>query len=536
MIAMCAMAVFGMSVNTAAQPVIDPDFTPAMGPFGFTTQGLGASPSYGEPSLRLANDGQHAIVCTPGSDDQGNGGVQYWYSANDGNNWNHSISSYPGGGGDCGLDILPNGRILDADLAITESGINYSDDWGATWSSGSPAGTEQDRQWLAHSDDGSIQYLVYHDFVVEGEFISHSTDGGQTWTTSAPSQYFVNSVDQVSALPILLGGHAGSSASIFDQGVNTFSGPLLVQGNDMYVVYSISDVESNLNPQQGIPPYGPVRALVVAHSNQGGLTGTWTNVLADVATIQGVDESVEGTMFPWGFLDPAGNVYVVFASTRDDPSLQHFHEYYVVSTDKGMTWSDPVRLDDLENSTGSTAYAAGAAVSPGVIDIAWYQAPDGTVADDTGVWTPHFAQVTGAAGASPQITRQAITTVPNHAGGICLQGILCGFAPGSSDRSLLDFFQLEVNPVTHKALIAYADNFRLGVNDNGDKIGEVVVARETGTAPAPPPAAPEVVTQLPDTSAFAPAGQGLLLVAAGLLAPPLLMAGVRRRRKPRSPS
>jgi hypothetical protein len=53
---------------------------------------------------------------------------------------------------------------------------------------------------------------------------------------------------------------------------------------------------------------------------------------------------------------------------------------------------------------------------------------------------------------------QQITTIRNHVGGVCIQGILCGFAPGSSDRSLADFFEMAVNPVTHMAEVAYADN------------------------------------------------------------------------------
>ena len=70
-----------------------------------------------------------------------------------------------------------------------------------------------------------------------------------------------------------------------------------------------------------------------------------------------------------------------------------------------------------------------------------------------------------------------MTTIPNHHGGICLQGILCGVGPGSSDRSLLDFFEVVINPVTGLAGIAYADNNRLG--KNGGSQGEVVYAAQT---------------------------------------------------------
>ena len=469
-LAMAMAALVSAPTATVAAPLLDPDFTPPFGPFGFTTMGLGVTPSYGEPSLQYAVDGQHALVCTPGSDAAGNGGVQYWYSADNGATWGHSISSFTGGGGDCGLDILPNGTALGADLALTSSGITISHDFGQTWTAGTAAGMEQDRQWLAHTADGTKQFLVYHDLVLEGEFISVSTDGGQTWTTSPLNQILVNSVDQVSALPILLGGHPGNSASIIDQGVNTFSGPMLVDpnGKDFYVVYSISNAESNLNPAEAVPPFGPVRALVVAHSAGGAAMGTWTNVLADVAEINGTQESVENTLFPWGFLDSAGTVYVVFDSTRGGASGDHFHQFYVFSKDRGATWSQAIRIDTLPGlDHGAAAYATGDAVSPGVIDVAWYQSNDGTPSTDKSTWVPHFAQVTGADTATPQVVEQAITEVPNHIGGICLQGILCGVGPGSADRTLLDFFQLKVNPVTQRALIAYADNNRLGKSSAG---------------------------------------------------------------------
>jgi hypothetical protein len=148
----------------------------------------------------------------------------------------------------------------------------------------------------------------------------------------------------------------------------------------------------------------------------------------------------------------------------------------VYSKDKGNTWSPPIKVDGLALPQGSAVYGTGDDVRPGVIDLAWYQSATGTPSNDTSMWTPYFAQVTGANTAHPKISRQAVTSIPNHHGGICLQGILCGIAPGSSDRSLLDFFELAVNPKTHLAEITYADNFRLG--DNHD-LGTVVFAKQT---------------------------------------------------------
>lgn len=516
-----------------------------LGPFGFTTSALGETKHYGEPSLAIAPDGKHELVSTPGG-----GGVQYWYSSDRGHTW--AATSTQCGGGDSALDFLPDGTAVSADLNFpgdqsnpADSCIRTSKDFGKTWSDYSRAGIEQDRQWLAHSPDGKKLFLVYHDFIAEAEFYSQSSDGGATWTNLPTDQVLVNSPDQVTATPVVAGGAVGSSASILDQGVNTFSGPMLVDpdGQHYYVVYSISDAVSNLNPTVGVPPFGPVRALVVARSSDGG--ATWTNTLADVAQVNGTSESIENTLFPWGFIDSAGTVYVVFDSTRDGAPGDHFHQYYVYSKDHGATWSAPVKVDALGLPNGATVYATGAAVSPGVIDIAWYQSDSGTPSDGTSVWVPYFAQVTGADTASPKIKVQAVTSHPNHRGGICLQGILCGIGPGSSDRSLADFFMLAVNPVTHHAEIAYADNASFGKNDAGKVKGEVVVAHEQGNSVTSPsaPVAPvatstpspqggtlAATTQLPNTAG---AGAAAPLASLAVLAGVALLRPVARRRRAR---
>jgi hypothetical protein len=446
----------------------------AYGAFGFVSKTEGKTPAYGEPTLAIAPDGKHVVISTPGSDAGGNGTVQIWYSKDDGNTWHHTSNTADGGGGDSEVDFLPDGTLLSADLRLQDSFIQMSKDYGAHWTPVGPAGTEQDRQWLAHSPDGSKAYLVYHDLVLEAEWIATSPDGGKTWSTSPLDQTLVNSTDQVTP-PALVGN--GGHASLLDQGVNTFSGPMLVDrnGHDLYVIYSISDLQSNLNPTIGVPPFGPVRQLVVAHSADAG--ATWQNYVAyqSPQSPNGADESTAGTLFPWGFLDQAGTVYMVFNSTLGAPA-DHFHQYYVYSKDHGQTWSQPAKLDGLPLATGAAVYATGDAVRPGTIDVAWYESKNGTPSDDNSLWTPAFAQVTGANTTHPKVSRQAVTSIPNHHGGICLFGILCGVSPGSSDRSLLDFFQLVVNPKTHMAQIAYADNYRLG--DNHD-FGTVVFAKQT---------------------------------------------------------
>jgi len=456
------------------------DKTAAYGRFGFTTLGLGPGPQYGEPSLAIAPDGKHYAVSTPGSDGNHHGTAQVWWSANTGKSFTHTYFTSNQGGGDSALDFRPDGTLLGADLEAlntdSDSEVHISHDFGKTWNTqGSKAGSEQDRQWLAHTPDGKREFLVYHDFVAEGEFYVESDNGGQSWGVP----HLVNDPSQAITAPgAAIAPAPGSPASLADQGVNTFSGPMLIANNakDFYVVYSISNLESNATTSSGFPPYGGVKGLVVAHSADAGQT--WSNKYAVTIPPDVADPSKEasvGTMFPWGFLDSAGNVYVVFGSTIAEPGSDHYGYYYVVSTDKGANWTKPRRIDGLAPGKGAVVFNAGAAVRPGVIDVAWLQKDTSGLGEDTGTFTPWFAQITGATASHPQIARQKITTVPNHRGGVCIQGILCGIAPGSADRSLLDFFQLVVNPKTHLAAIAYADNGQFAPRAGR----EVVFAQQT---------------------------------------------------------
>ena len=459
------------------------DFTGPYGPFGFTTMGLGTGPSYGEPSLAFAPDGKHVVVSTPGDDGKGNGTVQVWRSSDRGKSFEHTYFTSNNGGGDSELDFLPDGTLLGADLELfdLDNEVHISKDFGKTWTDvGSPAGVESDRQWLAHTPDGKRAFLVYHDIGDEAEVYVESTDKGKTW--SAPK--VVNDPSQAVSLPgMAVGPTEGDVPSLLDQGINTFSGPMMVDNNgkDFYVVYSVSNLESNVSPNGGgIPPFGAVRGLVVAHSADAG--ATWTNKYAVVAKPNPADPSKEestGTMFPWGFLDPAGNVYVVFGSTRDNGGgTENYGFYYVYSKDKGATWSDPQRIDGLPEGKGSIVFNTGAGVSPGVIDVAWLQKDTSSIGAEEGVWYAWFAQITDADTKRPQITRQRVTTVPNHRKGVCIQGTICllpGVQPGSSDRSLLDFIELAVNPKTKMAALVYADNGEFSPRSGP----EVVYAQQT---------------------------------------------------------
>jgi hypothetical protein len=430
---------------------------PKQKPVTFKRIMLANQKAYGEPSLVISKDGKHVIVCVPG----GAGETSVWFSNNGGKSFKTSHTSSDNGGGDCEIDLLPNGTLLNADLEVTDSAIRYSKDFGKTWQGTQTAGIEQDRQWFAHTKDGKTAYLVYHDFVAEGEFYAQSNDGGMTWPKELSAQPVTN-IDQL-ALP---GAGAGQPASLIDQGVNTFSGPMLLSPDDkdMYVLYGISDARHNVT--DGTPPFGHPTSIVVAHK------GPEATSFSNTTAVAADGNTINLTSFPAGAIDKSGNLYVIYTSDKGAPG--HFHTYYIVSKDHSKHWSAPVRVDDAPMGAGAQVFATGAAGADGVLDVAWYGADKATSpGDTTATWRVHFAQVRGATSAHPKISRSLVSKAPNHKGDICLNGLLCELG---GDRSLADFFELAIGP-DGMAQIAYADNATVG--DEDGKKGLVIWEKQT---------------------------------------------------------
>ncbi len=516
------VAALGLAAVALGAPAAGAGASDGTDRFAFRTTVLADQKAYGEPSLAVARDG-HIAVCVPG----GAGETSVWYSADDGRTFGTSHTNSTNGGGDCEIDFLPNGRLINVDLEITDSAVRYSEDFGATWKGNETAGIEQDRQWLAHTSDGKTVYLVYHDFVAEGEFYARSTDGGLTWPET-DAALPVTGADQAAAPGMASTPAQGEPASLLDQGVNTFSGPILVSPDDkdLYVLYSISNAKGNVT--DGIPPFGPTRGIVVAHKGEG--DSAFSNNYAVVDT----GEVTNGAIFPWGTIDTAGNVYLLYNSDKGSPG--NFHTYFVVSTDKAATWSAPVKVDGAALDQGAQIYATGAAGAPGVLDVAWYGTINGANADDSAsVWNVHFAQVRGADTDTPVISRSTISPNPIHLGDICLNGLLCILG---GDRSLLDFFELAIGP-DGLAQVAYADN-----DEPKAGRGQVTWAKQTSgpsalAAAVPPAAEPPAPAAQPVADRPAPAtsppAPGLPATgpgaAPGLAALALLAAAVLLRRR-----
>jgi len=354
-----------------------------------------------------------------------------WRSFDGGLTFDHREIGSDGGGGDSEIEFTSTDFGFTADLRISDSAVSSSRNLFETYDQ-QGVGIEQDRQWLAHWCDRQV-FLGYHDFVLEAELLNRSDDGGRTWST----------VPTFISPPGTAPGSEDAEVAA-NQGVNTFSGPLVVdqKTGDLYITFAISSTAGNLTT--GTPPFGDPEQIVVGVSHDNGQTFHLHLVK------RGGVGAVAGAIFPWITIDKGGNVYVSWAGR--DTAAQAMDIWMAYSGDHGDSWSPPYRI----NQDVGTAhiYSTISAGDTGVVDVAWYSATTADPSSTANDWHVDFAQVRNANSLSPSIKQSRPYPSSIHHGDICLQGILCIVG---GDRSLLDFFQIQVGP-DGRANIAFANN------------------------------------------------------------------------------
>jgi hypothetical protein len=177
----------------------------------------------------------------------------------------------------------------------------------------------------------------------------------------------------------------------------------------------------------------------VARSDDLGLTWTATSIPGTGSTGSAFDTE-------WNFqpvkVDSQGNVYVTWGEVKKGGSVAI---RFAVSKDHGATWSKPVTVS---TTTASNVFPTMDLVGPGQVDIAYYGTKSAgdpnTLTKAT--WNLYLAKSTNA------LTRTLSFTPKLAVAGIHTGGIES--SNGTSDRSLLDFFQVAVDPAG-KANIIY---------------------------------------------------------------------------------
>jgi uncharacterized protein YkwD len=377
------------------------------------------------------------------------------------------------GGGDTDLAVSPGATqatdFLDfIDLqALTNFSDGVSADGGGSWSCDpvSSAATAVDRQWfgvyknpagayLHVPGNGSIVYLDYD--------IAAGSLGPQCLTDPNTNTNGNEFVVQKST----------------DGGL-TYGPPALVDCND--------GIAGNIQVNQTT---GHVFALHTAYSST---TGTNSDAIVVNRSVNSGTTWQRATVFQCNnmctvgqdfavlAIDKSGNLYVVWsqapidsAGTITGPS----HIFYSYSSSDGVVWSPARQVD--HGATNVNVFPWVAAGNSGAIDVVWYGTTKASSVPsyDSGLqttdWFPYISQSLNAASSGATFsTPVAVSQHPNHNGGICTMGIGC---TTGGDRSLVDFFQVDVNK-QGGADVVWSDTSNNGSN-NSNQGALIVEARQ----------------------------------------------------------
>ncbi len=349
------------------------------------------------------------------------------------------------GGGDTDLATAPVKNaagffnVYVASLSLAEVDVSTSADGGATWRLNPTAAqvAGDDREWIA-ADGASKVCISYHDLATFNVDVDCSYDAGVTF-----SQHAVPGAIDAAHAFLLQNNQIGNLA------IDPAS----------HVVYQVlAGIADAREAECGFVGTCKYHAVWMAVSTDGGRTFT------DYPVYVGSSDKVGyNHQFPNVAVDRAGNVYALFS---DDHDL-----FYSFSTDRGRTWSPPVRVNQRPARTAIFPWAA--AGDAGKLDVVYYATSyyDRTSSPDTypasAVWYAYFAQNLRATRPHSQFNQVRATPVV-HLGAVCESGIGC-----TGNRDLFDDFGVAASPTTGLASIIYSDDqfHPTGPNSSGCDAG-----------------------------------------------------------------
>jgi hypothetical protein len=405
---------------------------------------LPGSLGFGEPSLAIGS-GRLVVTApngllTTGTSDQPS---PVWVSTDGGASFQGPITpadaglvNEPAGGGDTDVLMDAAGDIFQTDLWLGDTTMRVSTDGGQTWLSNIVGHTSpgDDRPWLAYSQKDQSLYVVYDGF--DAVHVARAS-------LAAGPQGGIAFVQDVPAVPeCLIGG----------QFLVRNHKPNVKLANPCYAGAPVT-IRQCVCPPGGIAVDANTGSIYITYSRQNGAAGGGVGVARSddlgltwsYFDIPGTGSTGSAFDTEWNFqpvkVDSQGNVYVTWGEVTKSGSVQI---RFAVSQDHGQTWSKPVRVS---TSTATNVFPTMDLVGPGLVDIGYYGTT--TAGDPNSVnasWNVYLSKSTNALSGSPSFSpKLAVSNI--HQGGI-------ESSNESSDRSLLDFFQLVVDPAG-KANIIY---------------------------------------------------------------------------------
>jgi hypothetical protein len=323
---------------------------------------------------------------------------------------------------------LASSSLIAANISTqvsADKGVNFTRNNLGNATGGVPA---DDRQWEEFHGQ-NVVYLLYRTLAPAVTQIQRSTDGGLTF---GPAQT------------------AGAIGQVGYIDVHQKTGTVYISGSTGQVCHSTV-----------VLPTGEaaVYQCVQAATDPSGVGHLFFPVkVAD-----------DGT--------PNGTVYVPYSNGHDI--------FLVHSTDRGATWSSPVRVSNGVDTKTSLFPWLETGATPGSVGIVWYGSSSATN-DDNANWEVFIAQSFNATAASPTFRQVKVSDHLIHGSNVSEGGLCVAPAMQCKNRNLIDYFQISFDP-TGAAIVGYTD-------DHNDFDGHVYLARQIsgesilgGKAPVPNP-------------------------------------------------
>ncbi|MES2883302.1 MAG: sialidase family protein [Pseudomonadota bacterium] len=385
-----------------------------------------------EPLVEIAPDGV-VYTCGPTGTSQA---AEYAQVSFDGGDQFHLMGAAPrgqfsqGGGGDCALAIA-NEKNAKGNYNLAYSGlsglVNFttstSDDNGQTMMS-SPTSQSipgVDRQWQTFSDGNNV-FLNYNALQPRVVTVQKSTDGGLSFGLR----------QSVSPNPSFPGPMRSMPAA------------LNPSGNGMPVVYY---------------PWTAGTAVNMAVSLDNGTT--WNNCLAVTAegdpsqSFPTADHDVEGNLYI-GYTDSANwGSYVAYAPNAE---LMNCNGGTAAGFDATMGFTEPVQTNRGEVTTTIFPWLVAGGAKGRVAQVYIGSKTPGSPGDLSlnHTWHVYVTQSLNMDTAARSFAQVQASSHPMYYDQICLDGLGCTVNMG--DRSMADFFAIDLNPKTGELVIVFNFN------------------------------------------------------------------------------
>src|SRR5712691_10966149 len=296
-----------------------------------------------------------------------------------------------------------------------------------------------DRMWLDALDDPNHVYMEYHDFGTTSQiFVQRSNNGGFTYTDALGTA--IDAATEPSVGPPT-GNIAGQ--------IKVDHSSCASHGN-LYQIFVGPDNPVD-NAQNSSTFFNAAYVGVASNVSLTSptLSFTDTKIFSCGAGSTCPSGAGLGNLFPALAVDNFGFLY---ATWSDNANI-----YYSFSPTHGTRWSPAIKVTQNTPQAGkSNVFPWIAADANGHVAIAWYgadQAGNSNTVPLTTNWNVFVAETVNGHAITPVFTLSQATDHVNHTGQISTGGLL-----GSSDRSLADFFQIAIDPTSHRVNVAYADN------------------------------------------------------------------------------